>query len=408
MIEHVLSIRRNTASADGRTWKVNARALREAEGDILFDQLFPRGPGRKWYKSLPADAPLFILAEEELEDVAWETLMDDDGPVAMSRGIARVVDGSEGSTLMHLGINYQMMDMTEDARDCYEQALELLMDAGDRLGRANVLQNLGVLQITEEDFDGARESLQEALEVFGEFGERDREGRAIGALAEVYDAEGRWEESEEYYKRSIEIMREEGVEEGEAGTLNNLGLSYVMQERWLEAKACYEQSIQISRRIEDASAAVSTSCNVAMLWRDAGDNEKAISALLEAMDVCVEMDASELGQITEHARDMAYWMAQEGEWEPIGKLALALQERLDPLADDPTAPVEVSAFAEIGRLTTAVLYSVSQAQGDLSHPQLQEIMEAVTGFDQLTGGAFGFGEWIESVCQRPRGGLTLI
>lgn len=403
-IRHVLSVKGNTASADGRTWRVNAKALRRAEDDELFDELFPRGPGRKWYNSLPADAPLFILAEEDLQDIPWETLMDDEGPLAMTRGVARVVEGYDGRTLSNLGYSYQLARMMDEASDVYAEAIDLTRKTGDRLGEAQAMLNLGVLRAMLDDTDEAVELLKEALALSEELSYDDGVGNALGALAEVYKEEEDWGRAEECAKRAVQVFAETENPGSQALTLNNLGLQYAAQERWLEARACYEQSLDLSRDLDDLGPAVATLCSLSELWYAAGDPDKALNSVCEALELGARLDEADATYLTGHLLEFSETACLGGDWDFVGRLAEAAKERIEPLADDETLPLGLQAGLAVAHVATAMMYAAAISRGDASDPRMQQTTEMARQFDEVSGSVFGFADWLDAVCDRPPGG----
>jgi DNA-binding SARP family transcriptional activator/predicted ATPase len=135
------------------------------------------------------------------------------------------------------------------ARVCYERALALTRQAGDRLGEARCLHSLGVIHFDLDEYRPALEYHRQALTIRRDLGDRQREAESLNALANVYSSMGEATLSRECYERSLAIKRAIGDRQGEAIALYNLAVGYRDGGEGELARHCCEESLAIARDI---------------------------------------------------------------------------------------------------------------------------------------------------------------
>ncbi|MEJ2435789.1 MAG: tetratricopeptide repeat protein, partial [Pseudolabrys sp.] len=136
------------------------------------------------------------------------------------------------------------------ARACYERALTLTRQVGDRLGEARCLHSLGVIHFDIDEYRLALEYHRRALTIYRDLGDRQREAESLNALANVYDALGEAALARESYEHSLAIKRAIGDRRGEAITLYNLAVRYRDAGEGELARRYCEDALAIARDID--------------------------------------------------------------------------------------------------------------------------------------------------------------
>lgn len=77
------------------------------------------------------------------------------------------------STYHNLGSVALQLREYDQARDYYQQALEIKIEFGDRYLSARTYRQLGLLAQAEENYAEAKTNLQTALEIFVEYQDED-------------------------------------------------------------------------------------------------------------------------------------------------------------------------------------------------------------------------------------------
>jgi tetratricopeptide (TPR) repeat protein len=123
--------------------------------------------------------------------------------------------------------------------------------AGDQVGEARTLTNLGIACESLGDLADAADHLETARIICTEIDLPDGLARALGVIAGVYRAQGRLVEASASYERALGVFRNLGDRVGEATTLTNLGVVLVAQGRPAEAVDLHEQALDMSDEIGD-------------------------------------------------------------------------------------------------------------------------------------------------------------
>ncbi|GAX40934.1 putative TPR domain protein [Tolypothrix sp. NIES-4075] len=156
------------------------------------------------------------------------------------------------SSLENLGnLYFELRDDVTQAEDCYQQALELYRDIGDRLGEANTLQAIGdVLQFLKRS-DEALSRYESALQFYREIGDRLGEANTLQAIGDVLQFLKRSDEALSRYESALQFYRDIGARLGEANTLKAIGDVLQFLKRSDEALSRYESALQFYREIGD-------------------------------------------------------------------------------------------------------------------------------------------------------------
>jgi tetratricopeptide (TPR) repeat protein/transcriptional regulator with XRE-family HTH domain len=102
-------------------------------------------------------------------------------------------------------------------------AVRAARQAGDRLGQASALSNLGDLRRLADDYPGAARDLAEALGIFRDLGDRPGQAHALNYLGVVRRAIGDYPGAARDLAEALGIFRDLGDRPGQAHALSNLG-----------------------------------------------------------------------------------------------------------------------------------------------------------------------------------------
>ncbi len=164
------------------------------------------------------------------------------GPVARAAGPAR--RGSRRRRLLAGGLR-------PTAEACYQEALELWREIGDRREIANALYNRAYADAAWimggadrcGDASAAREMLEEALEIYRELGDAAGEGNILWALGSFHFFANEMPEAEATYREALALHRAGHNRTMEAWSLHMLALALVSQQRAAEAKAAASEAL---------------------------------------------------------------------------------------------------------------------------------------------------------------------
>jgi len=138
-----------------------------------------------------------------------------------------------------LGKVYNTLGKNSEALQCYEKALGIWREIGNRGGEGTTLNGLGSVYKVLGKKAEALKYYEEALSIRREVGDRIREGETLSNLGVVYHYLGKKPEALSYYEQALSIRREVGDRYGEGITLWNIGVLYYEQVRYDVALACF-------------------------------------------------------------------------------------------------------------------------------------------------------------------------
>ncbi|HEX6039009.1 diguanylate cyclase [Longimicrobium sp.] len=225
---------------------------------------------------------------DALADEAWPLRFSDQARAAALAGealrLAQAADYPVGVALAlrTLGAQqfYFQSDLTgADAR--FRLALDLLDQAGETRGRADVLNLLGsVNRLAGRQVDSMRLHLA-ALELARQQGDRMAEALALGSIGSVYHLLGDYGRALEHHQASLALREEIGDETGMGYPLINIGIIHGMMgepERTIEHM---RRAFTIQERGDPHSADVCL-VNLGNAYLDLGQDERALEFLERA------------------------------------------------------------------------------------------------------------------------------
>jgi tetratricopeptide (TPR) repeat protein len=196
-------------------------------------------------------------AAHGLHDIAWKL------PVAMKVCLDR------------LGYRAESLAM-------HRIALDSARKLRDRSAEAWVLTNLGMV-LGQQHIDDAIGCFEQALAIYREIGDRRDEARAANNLAFTYVVLGRYEEAVTALLDSVELQREVGRRYGEGVALCNLAEAYVELGRYDEAIARSEEALAIAREVDSVRDEGYALHNLGRAYLEQGRLAEAVDLLGRAL-----------------------------------------------------------------------------------------------------------------------------
>jgi tetratricopeptide (TPR) repeat protein len=184
------------------------------------------------------------------------------------------------------GIDYPTVNTT-----CYEQALDLYRESGDRRGEAHALYDLGVLHVGGGDLLVARSHYEQARGIYREIGDRSGESVPLHAIAWVYWGEDDYAGARASLEQALAIDREVGNRSGEGGALLDIGLTLGGQGYYARGEALCQQALSIFRETGQRGSEGGTLSDLGLLRFYQGDYAGARMLLKEAGALCSQFAA---------------------------------------------------------------------------------------------------------------------
>jgi len=182
-----------------------------------------------------------------------------------------IVKTKEMANLLSEFANIFSRSHTIESLKCYEKALEIDREIGDKRGGGNDLTNIGNVYARRGEYDKALEYYEKALDIDREIGDKRGEGNALTNIGNVYDDLGEYDKALEYYEKALEIHREIGDKRGEGSDLGNIGVVYDDLGEYDKALENYEKALEIFHSIKDAPDFAKTIKNLLILKEKMGE-----------------------------------------------------------------------------------------------------------------------------------------
>jgi tetratricopeptide (TPR) repeat protein len=151
----------------------------------------------------------------------------------------------EADTLAELGIVQRETGDYPAATASLARALALYGDAGDLPGQANVLNQLGFLHVLTGDYPAATASQQEALALARRAGDRFAEGAALNHLGLMQHLTGDYPAAAASQQQALALFRDLGNLFGLAYALNDLGVVQQETGEYAAAAASQQQALTL-------------------------------------------------------------------------------------------------------------------------------------------------------------------
>jgi tetratricopeptide (TPR) repeat protein len=196
---------------------------------------------------------------------------------------------TKGDLLNRLGRLYGSLGDYGQALLCYQQALQISQDIGDKKGESTALNNISLIYLDKGDYDTALYYLTQTLEIDRELGNKQGDGATLNNLSRVYDAKGEYDIALHYLAQSLQITKDGGDKQGEGAILNNLaGIAHVKGD-YDTALDYLMQSLQIAQDIGDKQGVGITLNNISQIYKVKGDYDTALQHLTQSLRIRQEI-----------------------------------------------------------------------------------------------------------------------
>lgn len=247
----------------------------------------------------PANDPVEMartLIELAIVDKDQQQLSKADASI---RRAIRLLEGHDVSeqlahALVVQALIFLLQNKVPRARSCYDKALKIYRQVGDRENEALTLHNLGQsydgYAASEEDYKIALTYYQQSLTINREIGAVSGVAEDIGSIAGLYQIQGKYELALQMHKESLQMYEDMGFLRGQINALTDLGILAREAQRFDLAEQYFTKALQFS--LEMGSPGL-----VAEGYRDRGDNYLAMEQYAKAID-----DFAQVVEVTESMR----------------------------------------------------------------------------------------------------------
>ncbi len=290
----------------------------------------------------------------------------------------------EAGTLDGLGRTYADEGQGREALKCFEKALPVFQQSGERAGEALVLNDMGPAYAEIGQKQKALESLNQALAIWREIGSREGEALTLNNIGRVYRDLGQQQSAMDYYSQALPIWREVGNRNGEALALSDIGRAYADLGQPRKALDYAIQALPIFRETGSRRGEAMTLNIMGKDHSDLGEPAEAMKLELQALAVWREVK----DQRNEAQDLMTIGWSYSALQQPESSLASALAALdLAKSVGDPEVEgaIETSLMMEFRkqhRLEEAIFFGLEAVNS------YQSIRKNITGLDKSLQAGF--------------------
>jgi len=189
-----------------------------------------------------------------------------------------------------MGIAQAELGNLDQARQRYQNAIDLRSQIGDERGVATATANVARIQLHQGQHDAARATLQQSLEIVERIGDRHTVANLHNEIGALEERQGRYREALERYRTSLAILRELGDQRALAESYNNVGFAYFQLGDFDNAGVYAGQSMQLYQKTGNREGQMFTGQTVGMLALARGEWNAAEKAMLEVLQLGREFE----------------------------------------------------------------------------------------------------------------------
>ena len=130
----------------------------------------------------------------------------------------------------------------------HEAAIQAAEHLGDRLGQANALHDLGVVQRVTDDYPAAAQALDQALDIFRDLGSRHGEAGVLNGRGTLHRVSGDLAQAEGCHQQALQLGHAIASPWNEAHALAGLGRCALAVGHAVQAEAFLRQALEIFQR----------------------------------------------------------------------------------------------------------------------------------------------------------------
>jgi tetratricopeptide (TPR) repeat protein/transcriptional regulator with XRE-family HTH domain len=171
----------------------------------------------------------------------------------------------------------------DQSAEFQRRALAAAHQAGDRLGEAGALADLGELQQAVSDYPAAAASLAQAVAMFGDIGDVSGQAYALNDLGFVQVLTGDYRAAEASHQQALAIARLAGARSLESIALANLGLVKQLTGNHSAAAAYLQQALALSHDLDNLLEQASIFNGLGVVQQQIGDYQAATASQQQSL-----------------------------------------------------------------------------------------------------------------------------
>jgi len=189
-----------------------------------------------------------------------------------------------------LGVTYSQLNRPVEALNHLMHALELARAAGDDLHEAQWLGSIGEALWKFDQPDDAVQAIHQALTAAHRAGDHDLEAGMVSLLGKIYVSLREPGKARECYSHALALYQGLGDTQEEISMLSALGAIAMDTNQPQQAMVLYGDALELAAQAGERASAVRLYGRLARLAQRQGDHDAALEALTQAVELAETVD----------------------------------------------------------------------------------------------------------------------
>jgi serine/threonine protein kinase/Tfp pilus assembly protein PilF len=174
-------------------------------------------------------------------------------------------------------------------RECFEKALEIFEESGDKKGIAKTLNNLGSFYKRLSNYEKALEFYLKAHEIEKRIGSKLGIAITLDNIGDVYSSLDNYDKSLEYHLNALNLKEEVGDQNRIADSMYSIGLLYLNLGKTDKALAYLQKAIKIYEKQENKQGYSDSTMVIGIAYNDLKNYDSALEYFQKALEIAEEL-----------------------------------------------------------------------------------------------------------------------
>lgn len=189
-----------------------------------------------------------------------------------------------------LGVTYSQMNRPVEALNQLMHALEIARAEGDDLHEAQWLGSIGEALWKFDQPEDAVQAIHQALTAAHRIGDRDLEAGMVSLLGKIHVSQRQFGKARECYAHALTLYQGLGDTQEEISMLSALGAIAMDANQPQQAMTLYGDALELAAQAGERASAVRLYGRLARLAQRQGDQDAALEALTQAVELAETVD----------------------------------------------------------------------------------------------------------------------
>jgi signal transduction histidine kinase len=182
----------------------------------------------------------------------------------------------KAQSLNNLGVVYSIWSDYVNGLKYFLQSLEIREKIGNKVNIAKTLNNIGIIYKNENNYDLALEYYFKSLKIKEGIGDSAGIANTYNNIGEVYQHENKYDDALKYHLKSLELEKKIGYKQGISTCLSNIAEIYKVCKKYDKALSYHLDALKIEKDIDNINGMIISYISISDIYRMENDYRQAI------------------------------------------------------------------------------------------------------------------------------------